>query len=312
MKKLRIFKKHNGIKIPIFHETLNISHDTKVEHVCINEYKELMFQLNRKKNSQVTKTEMEKNSINTEVKCLKLNLNEIDNKKEHTKLCQLKENSNELNYLNMIINNQYSEEIYDQLTDVSLHELYMNSNSTIEKQKKVTLYIEELFNSKILSNEEFELNKIKTIKKITNMMIEPGTKGAIRGNKFNKIVKDKILSLKDKYSKIIDVTFETLIKNEDSKERPDFVIFNKINNKFIIGMNQVDLWNGGQQINRASNYLDNSKNNENKKFLCVIANKYECKNIKSKSFKLMKFGFENDRICYVNNIEKIMLKFFQM
>ena len=72
------------------------------------------------------------------------------------------------------------------------------------------------------------------------------------------------------------------------------------------------IWSGGQQLNRACKYLDNSNNNENKKLLCVIANKYECKNIKNKSFKLMKFGFENDRICYVKNIEKIMLIFFKM
>ena len=257
------------------------------------------------------------------IKCSKnkrsrLICNEIDDglvsNEQKIQFCDSIKNSNyELNYLNTIINEQYSQEIADELSDEYLYKLYMNSNSTIGKEKKVSLYIEELFNNyKILSDKEFELNKIETIKKITSIMIEPGTKGAIRGNKFNKIVKEKILSLKNKYSDIIDVTFETSIKNDDSKERPDFVIFNRLNNKFIIGMNQVDLWNGGQQINRASNYLDNNKNNENKKFLCVIANKYECKSIKSKSFKLMKFGFENNRICYVKNIEKIMLDFFKM
>ena len=290
----------------------------------LNEYKELMVQLlEREKKLQdlMIKTEILKQKIenekiktNTEVKCSKLILNEIDDKNLKQNFFKLTESVNELNNLNdlnEIINEQYSQEIYDKLSDESLHELYINSNSTIKKEKKVAFYIEELFNSKNISNEEFELNKIKTIEKITNMMIEPGTKGAIRGFQFNKIVKEKILQLKEKYSKIIDVTFETSIKNE-SQEIPDFVIFNLLNNKFIIGMNQIDLWSVGQQLNRACKYLDNSNNNENKKLLCVIANKYECKNIKNKSFKLMKFGFENDRICYVKNIEKIMLIFFKM
>ena len=219
----------------------------------LNEYKELMVQLlEREKKLQdlMIKTEILKQKIenekiktNTEVKCSKLILNEIDDKNLKQNFFKLTESVNELNNLNdlnEIINEQYSQEIYDKLSDESLHELYINSNSTIKKEKKVAFYIEELFNSKNISNEEFELNKIKTIEKITNMMIEPGTKGAIRGFQFNKIVKEKILQLKEKYSKIIDVTFETSIKNE-SQEIPDFVIFNKLNNKFIIGMNQIDL-----------------------------------------------------------------------
>ena len=219
----------------------------------------------------------------------------------------------ELENLNKIINEQYSENIANELSDSSLMELYLNSNSTVEKNNKVSNYIEQLlYNYKNMNPSEFTNYKKQTITNLTTLMIEPGTKGAIRGNKFNKLVKEKISTIKEKYANIIDISFETYLKNDDSKERPDFVIYNKINNKYIIGMNQVDLWNGGQQLNRASNYLDNSKNNDNKKFLCVIANKYECKNTKSKSFKLIKYGFDNERICYIDHIENVMLKFFNM
>ena len=149
----------------------------------LNEYKELMVQLlEREKKLQdlMIKTEILKQKIenekiktNTEVKCSKLILNEIDDKNLKQNFFKLTESVNELNNLNdlnEIINEQYSQEIYDKLSDESLHELYINSNSTIKKEKKVAFYIEELFNSKNISNEEFELNKIKTIEKITNMM----------------------------------------------------------------------------------------------------------------------------------------------
>ena len=220
--------------------------------------------------------------------------------------------NDELENLNKIIIEQYSQDIVNELSDKSLMEFYLSSNSTIEKYNKISNCIEQLlYKSKHMNSSDFIDYKKQMIINLTTLTIQPGTKGAIRGNLFNKLVKNKILSIKEKYANIIDVSFEKYLKNDDSKERPDFVIYNKINNKYIIGMNQVDLWNGGQQLNRASNYLDNSKNN-NKKTLCVIANKYECKNTKNKSFKLMKYGFDNYRICYINYIENVMLKFFDM
>jgi hypothetical protein len=43
--------------------------------------------------------------------------------------------------------------------------------------------------------------------------------------------------------------------------------------RVIIGMNQIDLWSGGQQINRGSKYLVNNKHNTEKSKLCVISKK---------------------------------------
>ena len=47
-------------------------------------------------------------------------------------------------------------------------------------------------------------------------------------------------------------------------------------------MNQLDLWGGGQQLNRGSKYLiDNKHNTENSKLLCVVCNPIELKSNKN-------------------------------
>jgi len=76
-------------------------------------------------------------------------------------------------------------------------------------------------------------------------------------------------------------------------------------------MNQLDLWNGGHQINRGSNYLENNKHNtENSKLLCVICNEIKFKNNKTKAYKLFEIGFRNNTLCYLNNLNNIIVSFF--
>jgi hypothetical protein len=64
-------------------------------------------------------------------------------------------------------------------------------------------------------------------------------------------------------------------------------------------MNQLDLWNGGQQLNRGFKYIENNGNNENK-LLCVVCNK-----IKFTSDK-------NNTLCYLNNLENIIKSYFSI
>ena len=76
-------------------------------------------------------------------------------------------------------------------------------------------------------------------------------------------------------------------------------------------MNQLDLWKGGHQINRGSKYLENNiHNNDNSKLLCVICNEIQFKNNKNKAYKLFQIGFENNTLCYLNNLEKIIKSYF--
>jgi hypothetical protein len=72
----------------------------------------------------------------------------------------------------------------------------------------------------------------------------------------------------------------------------------------------LDLIGGGQQINRGYKYLiDNKHNTINSKLLCVICNYVQFKNHNKKT-KLFEVGFKNDTLCYLNNIENIINKFF--
>lgn len=93
-------------------------------------------------------------------------------------------------------------------------------------------------------------------------------------------------------------------------EIPDWFILEKLTNKVIIGMNQLDLWGGGHQINRGSNYIENNKHNtEKSKLLCVICNEIQFKS-KNKAYKFFEIGYKNNTLCYLNNLGNIIQSYF--
>jgi len=95
-------------------------------------------------------------------------------------------------------------------------------------------------------------------------------------------------------------------------EIPDWYIYNKNTSKILIGMNQLDLWNGGHQLNRGFKYLINNKTNNVIKILCVVCNEITFKNNKTKAFKLFETGFKNNTLTYINNLRNIIFKFFDI
>ena len=133
-------------------------------------------------------------------------------------------------------------------------------NDTINKLKDNSL-LNEYKECKSVQN---EINKLLTIlekHKIENAvkesiinsylleLIPAGTKGVIRGNKFNSIVKDTIKNL-NLDNKRFEICFEKKCESCITTEIPDWYILEKATDKVIIGMNQLDLFGGGQQINR--------------------------------------------------------------
>lgn len=146
----------------------------------------------------------------------------------------------------------------------------------------------------------------KIIDEYLPQLIPAGTKGVIRGNKFNKIVKEHIELLnldKDKF----EVCFEKKCSIHDTTEIPDWYILNKINSKVLIGMNQLDLWSGGHQTNRGSKYIfNNEHNSNNSKLLCVVCYEIHFKSNKNKAYKIFEKGFENNTLCYLNNLNNII------
>lgn len=207
-----------------------------------------------------------------------------------------------LDYINNRIDKEFCNNTTDKLTDINLINIYKECISVKNQMIKLEL---------ILEKHNIENNKKELI--INDYMlnlIPPGTKGVIRGNKFNSIVKEIINNLKLNKERF-EICFEKQCGICNTSEKPDWYILEKSTSKVIIGMNQLDLWNGGQQINRGFKYLINNKHNtEKSKLLCVICNKIKFNNNKTKSYKLFEIGYLNDTLCYVKNIERIINNFF--
>lgn len=157
------------------------------------------------------------------------NEDDIDNKTD--------EENNDIILINNEIIKQISKDILNELTDEKLLDEYL-------KCKSVNNAIDKLIN--VLKDVGIQYNKINEIKnKYILELIPAGTKSVIRGNKFNQIVKKYITNLNlDK--KIYEIYFEKKCEDIETSEIPDWYIKNKKNNKVIIGMNQMDLWKGGQ------------------------------------------------------------------
>ena len=205
------------------------------------------------------------------------------------------------------INNRIKKEIcyktIEELTDIKLLFEYKNTNSVKNEIKKLEIVLEKYVNEDI---------RYKIIDEYLLELIPPGTKGVIRGNKFNKIVKEFIIKLQLDINRF-DIYFEKKCDIYFTTEIPDWYILEKLSNKIIIGMNQLDLWGGGQQLNRGFKYIEDKKfDNKNSKLLCVICNEIQFKTNKNKAYKLFEIGFKNNTLCYLNNLDKIIYSYFNI
>ena len=57
-------------------------------------------------------------------------------------------------------------------------------------------------------------------------------------------------------------------------------------------------------------YIENTSYNNKTKLLCVVCNKIIFTSDKNKAYKLFKIGFENNTLCYLNNLENIIKSYF--
>lgn len=211
---------------------------------------------------------------------------------------------NELEIINKRIKKEVCIPTIEKLNDINLLHKYQKSISV----KKNINNLES-----ILTKYNLENNIIQNIiKDYTPALIPPGTKGVIRGHQFNSIIKDIINNMNLDNTKY-QIEFEKKCEFCLTHEIPDWYILEINTNKLIIGMNQLDIWSGGHQINRGFKYIINNKyNTDNSKFLCVICNNIILKNTNNKVYQLFKEGYANDTLCYINNLENIILKYFNL
>lgn len=228
--------------------------------------------------------------------------NETKQKHKSEKKREQQDENIDIQYINGRINREVCYETINKLTDTNLLDEYMKCESVNNAIDKLT---------KILDKYEIETDKKKRILNDYILELIPaGTKGAKRGNKFNNIVKEIINNLSLDNERF-EICFEKQCEQCQTTEIPDWYIYDKRDDKVMIGMNQLDLWDGGQQINRGSKYLINNINNtEKSKLLCVVCNYIQFASNKNKAYKLFEIGFRNDTLCYIKNIETIIKKYF--
>jgi hypothetical protein len=203
--------------------------------------------------------------------------------------------------INLRIKKEICHDTLAELSDENLMSQYKECNSVKKEIKKLESVLEKYINEEI---------KQKIIQDYILSLIPAGTKGVIRGNKFNNIIKRVITELKLDENRF-EVCFEKKCELHLTSEIPDWYILEKSTNKIIIGMNQLDLWSGGQQLNRGSKYIENNiHNNMNSKLLCVVCNEILFKSKKNKAYKLFETGFKNDTLCYLKNLHNIINLYF--
>ena len=111
----------------------------------------------------------------------------------------------------------------------------------------------------------------------------------------------------------IKIIFEKKHPDYDMDEIPDWYVYHETKKIIIIGVNQIDLWSGGSQLNRGYKYIFNEKLNSDKsKLLCVVCNDVDVTSKKTKLFKLLSHGFEHNRLCYISNLFLIIDNFFDI
>lgn len=209
----------------------------------------------------------------------------------------------DIELINKRINDEYCIKTNEMLSDYNLMSKYVKCKSVINNIN----ILSNIFNKYI----EDETIKQSIINEYLIQLIPPGTKGIIKGLKFNKIIKNKINAMNLKSDKFI-IKFEKKCEKYITQEIPDWFILEIKTNKIIIGMNQLDIINGGHQINRGSKYLiDNNHNTDTSKLLCVINNYVQFKKINKKS-NLFNIGFKNNTLTYINNLENIIYDFFNI
>ena len=205
--------------------------------------------------------------------------------------------------INERINNETCHDTLKQLSDEALLSEYKNSKSF-----KNAILKHEIILSRYLDNQS--LQKLLKDPDYINRLIPSGTKGVIKGNTFNRIVKEYLLNLGLDPERF-KLTFEEE-SNFFNQEKPDWYILEKTTQRIVIGMNQLDLWSGGHQSNRGSKYLDDKYCTENLKLVCVVANHIQFVSSKNKKYKIFEKGFPNNTLCYLKNLSNIIHAFFYL
>ena len=174
-------------------------------------------------------TSIEKKLLGLSEKSILTMIEENEKKQLEDQYIQLYRDMRRLDDINERINKEYCKNTDDSLSDESLLEEIKKSPSVLKQKKQ----IEETLAKYGSVNDNL-------VNDLLNNFIPAGTKGVIRGNKFNKIVQDYIDDLKLD-EKLFEIKFERKCDDVETSEIPDWYIKSLVSKKVLIGMNQIDL-----------------------------------------------------------------------
>lgn len=104
---------------------------------------------------------------------------------------------------------------------------------------------------RILAEEGLTSRKREVLsRRLVCMLVPAGTKGAVRGRLFNKMVEGEVSRALGRRR---GVSFSVEKAHPLFQEIPDWVLHK--NNKTLVGFNQVSLFGGGHQVNRGGKYV---------------------------------------------------------
>lgn len=178
----------------------------------------------------------------------------------------------------------------NKLNDMTMKTI-ISSESYKCKLLELKTHIEEL--SKVKIDENDLLNDDY----FSSLIIKPQSKAIIRGNLFNSEV----------YSSFVSIMPEGSIIEREFKH-PDFAeildLYVKYNDKELFIFNQIDLWNGGEQLNKCDKYLSNPKPG----LLCIVLHEPNI-TCKSKVHKLITTNL-NKHIIWFSDIHEFVKSYF--
>jgi hypothetical protein len=207
----------------------------------------------------------------------------------------------ELNELNNFINTQYCHDTEVELCDEKIIADCISSQHA--SVNSLTQSLHEILKEHCAGIETTKLHHALLCK-----FIPPGLKSVVRGLKFNNLVGKK---LKDILVHHTFMRLELETKCDGLYERPDWILTNTVNGRKLVGYNQIDLWSGGHQINRASKYviddlLHTELNTKDVFVVSVVCNHVIIKTKKSKMYETFCRGIQHNRLVYINGIDDVV------
>lgn len=187
------------------------------------------------------------------------------------------------------------------IDDEVLYSLYKETQSVKQRSNDIKMIL--------MSHGISFLKSSIIVKQLFPYIVPAGVKSKIKGDVFNRLVKDKLEYI-TKRSPIhrLQVYFETPCV--ECQEIPDWYIEDTTRKRLYIGYNQIDMWSGGHQVNRCGKYvmddtLHRRLGRKGIRMICVVAKDIPL-HAHTKVACMLRKGVSTKRLCHISDLEKTL------